>query len=334
MQDVLRPKELKPLGKYFTVVIFFSVLDYIPQCDKLLIKNIYWPYKTQQSDDNGNKIVETMCKIYSEAKSKKYLRLVCINSPKGDLSAEKANIILKYLKSSVEKSRKRSPVDVIFLPKFFVQTGKDAFDIMESLWYLREHAVLISSSSIHATLPSTETIAVKGAIGHYKSEASVLDFVVSYSGKDFKRKTSKQAAGKGGKHVEGEKGKQSTGEDKKGESGRNEPKEAVDNENVENNKTDTEERKVNAKEDTQKSEKEKEKSLDSPKLKSNKEKIIKIDTGIPGKFSAREEEYEWSEINRVQLIAPAAVSGMALTILDCLKRNGVSVTGNHVKPKF
>ena len=259
---------MKTLGKYFTVEIFSSVLDYIPQCDKLLIKNITWPYKTQQSDDNGNKIVETMCKIYSEAKSKKYLRLVCINSPKGDLPAEKANIILKYLKSSVEKSKKRSPVDVIYLPKFFVQTRKDVCDIMESLWYLREHGVLISSSSIHATLPSTETIAVKGAIGHYKSEASVLDFVLSYSGKDFKRKFPKWT-GKSGTF-------------------------------------------------------------------STREEIYEWSdiNRVSETFSTREEEYEWSDINRVQLLAPAAVCGITLNILDCLQRNAVSITGNHVKPKI
>ena len=110
----------------------------------------------------------------------KTLRIICIDAldSNGELSGETANGILKYLKTSLVSSKTRSPFDVIILPKFFLFTGKDAREIMELLWFLRKRVVLISSSSVYATLPSTEVIAVGGSTEMRKAQGSVLDIDV------------------------------------------------------------------------------------------------------------------------------------------------------------
>ena len=134
---------------------------------------------TTESDKIGNKIVEEIYNTYKKFDVTKSLRIICIDAlgSKGELSGEKANEILNLFTSSIKKSGK-SPFDVKILPKFYIHNGKDAPDIMESLWYLRERVVLISSSSLHAKLPSTEIIAVEGATEYHKPLESVLDFVV------------------------------------------------------------------------------------------------------------------------------------------------------------
>ena len=217
-QNVQEPKELKPLGNYFTVVIFSSPLNDTPQHHKLLVENINWSSSTKRSNENGSKIIDSIYKIYSKLnnnKSTKYLRIICINATKGDLPGEKAKDILKYLKSSVNKSVKKSPIDVIISPKFSLQSGENALDIMESLWYLREHTVLISCSSLHSTLPSTEIIAVRGEILTPKTQDSVQDFVVTYGSNDAPTHTKKQALEKCDKEQPGKSDKELPGKSDK-----------------------------------------------------------------------------------------------------------------------
>ena len=150
---------------------------------ELSIENIESTFATTKSDEAGygNKIVKLIYNLYSKTK---FLKVMCIEAhvSKGEISGEKANDILKYLIGRIEqnvKNKTRLPVDVIVLPKFNLHTAEDAREIMESLWYLREHTVLISSSSLHATLPSTEVIAVGGDTERDVEQKSVLDFVVT-----------------------------------------------------------------------------------------------------------------------------------------------------------
>ena len=172
-----------------TVVIFCSerTKDSIkyPECSTQYIK---WPFITTHPHPLEKKIVKRICKTYATLKETKDLRIICIDAmgTKGEISGQTANSILKHLKTSLEKcikSKKKSPFDVVFFPKFFVYSGQDAREIMESLWYLREHAVLISNSSIHAALPTTEVIAVGAAteLQNVQDRFSVLDFLVTNS---------------------------------------------------------------------------------------------------------------------------------------------------------
>ena len=171
-----------------TVVIFFSerTKDSInSNCSTQYIK---WPFITTHPHPLENEIVERICKTYSKLNVTKPLRIICIDAmgTKGEISGQTANSILKHLKTSLEKcikSKKKSPFDVVFFPKFFVYSGQDAFEIMESLWYLREHVVLISNSSIHSALPTTEVIAVGAAMEqqNVQSRFSILDFLVTNS---------------------------------------------------------------------------------------------------------------------------------------------------------
>ena len=295
LQDVQYPKQLKPLKNYFTVVIFSPSLDHtcIPQYSKLLVQNIYWPSSTIKSSKNGSKIVDTIYNTYSKlrtTKCTKYLRIVCICVAKGYLPKELAKDILQYLKSSVNKSENKSPVDVIILPKFS-DTGKDALDIMESLWYLREHAVLISSSSLHATLPSTEIIAVRGARLIPKTQDSVQDFVVTYSKKESATVTEKQETGTGDK-MDPEK-----------------------NDKMDPEKSDKMDPEKSDKMDPEKSDKmdpEKSDKMD-PDKSATSDKII--------------QDSEWADKEQVQSTAQAVVCGITLNILDCLQMSPSSNTG-------
>ena len=171
----------------FTVVIFSSLgEEQLAKYPRLSIERIKWLFITTENDvGNGKKIVEIIYNLYSS--QTKSLRIISIDAlgAEGQLSGENANNILKYLITSIEynaKKKMRPPVDVVILPKFYLHTQKEACEIMESLWYLREHTVLISNSSLHATLPSTEVIAVGGATEQTPAQGSVLDFIVTKSG--------------------------------------------------------------------------------------------------------------------------------------------------------
>ena len=171
--------ELKHFHNSVTVVIFSSPVNVdTSKYPKLSIQNIELSPVKPQSDDVriANKIVDTIYNLYSS--QTKSLKIICIDAvgAKGAFSVKEANESLKYLIKDINPV---ISVDVIILPNFFVDTGQDAHEIMESLWYLREHTVLITNSSLHATLPSTEVIAVGGATAKQKAQASVLDFVVA-----------------------------------------------------------------------------------------------------------------------------------------------------------
>ena len=174
-------KNLKPSKKAATVIIFSSPIkkDSIRNRN-ISVENFSWPLLTTESEKIGNNIVEEIYNTYKKLDVTKSLRIICIDAlgSKGELSGEKANEILTLFTSSIKKSGKSPPFDVIILPKFYMHNGKDAREIMKSLWHLRKYAVLISSSSLHAKLPSTEVIAVEGATEYHKPQESVLDFVV------------------------------------------------------------------------------------------------------------------------------------------------------------
>ena len=172
----------------FTIVIFSAYIKSVPKYPKLSIRNIVWPSVTKQSNDNGRRIVEVIYKTYTEkANTSNALRIVCINAvdTRGEIVNETSAIsILKYIKLCISESTNKSPINVIILPQFLLHTGKDAHEVMRLLWYIREHVVVISSSSLHATLPSTEVIAVGGSTEYHKAQGSVTDIVVTNSGTD------------------------------------------------------------------------------------------------------------------------------------------------------
>ena len=179
------PEMIKPTEHTFTVVIFSSTCTKEPvEKKKFSVENITWPETIKQKKMIGNNIVKNIVDIYSEMLQKS-CRIICIDAfgSEGKVSGEIANSVLKYLKLSMEKYKKRPPIDVIILPTFFLYSGNYAREIMESLWYLRKHAVLISNSSQHATLPNTEVIAVGGDTQQVKANGSILDFVVVSSKK-------------------------------------------------------------------------------------------------------------------------------------------------------
>ena len=288
LQNVPYPKELKPLENYFTVVIFSSPLDHVPQYHKLLVENINRQSSTLKSNENESKIVETICKIYSSKlssnKSTKYLRIVCINASKGDLSGEKTKDILKYLKSSVNKSVKKSPIDVIILPKFSLQSSENALDIMESLWYLREHTVLISSSSLHATLPSTEAIAVRGDKVIPKTQDSVQDFVVTFGSNDAPTHTKKQVLEKCDKEQPGKSDKEQPRKSDKEQPGKSDKELPGKSDKEQPGKSDKEQPGKSDKELPGKSDKEQPGKSDKELPgKSDKEQPGKSDKELPGK---------------------------------------------------
>ena len=188
LQDDLRPEKLLPIKNTFTVVLFSLPFQIAKETrPKLSIRNIKWTLVTKQEHSFGNDITKEIYWLYSKKFNiTKSLRIICIDAlgSKGELSGENANSILKYLKLNLEncmRNQNKSPFDVIILPKFYLYTGEDVREIMESLWYLREHVVLISNSSLHATLPSTEVIAVGAATELQKDGRSVLDFLVTNS---------------------------------------------------------------------------------------------------------------------------------------------------------
>ena len=209
-----QPKLLKPLENHFTIVLVSPPLHNIPKYKMLSVENFDWPISTKKYNENGREIVDTICNIYTSNRnntlSTKKVKIICINVTKDDLSMKQAQNILKYLKTSVEKSEKKSAIDVIILPKISINTSKDASDIMESLWYLRERTVLISSSSLHATLPSTEIIAVRGETIP-KTQDSVQDFVVTCGNKETLPDTGKRAFRKSEKEESGKSDKREPG---------------------------------------------------------------------------------------------------------------------------
>ena len=172
------PEIIKPTEHTFTVVIFSSPTKERVENDNISLQDITWPETPKDQNSTENDIAVHFLYRYSKMLQKS-CRIICIDvfSSRNKLSGDVANSVLKYLKISIEKCDKSRLIDVIILPKFF--SGNYAREIMESLWYLREHVVLISNSSQHATLPNTEVIAVGGGT----ERGSILDFVVVNSDK-------------------------------------------------------------------------------------------------------------------------------------------------------
>ena len=176
----------------YTVVVFSSKIkdSSLPKESKqpefkLYMKYIDWPFGDKYRNQNGKHIVSTIYNTYKiKLKMTKSLRIVCIDAldSKGELSEETAKDILHYLKRNIEQTLKKgsSAVDAIILPKFKPMQSESG-DVIELLWYLRKHAVLITNSSLHVTLPGTEVIAVAAETAQQSRPASVIDFVVTGS---------------------------------------------------------------------------------------------------------------------------------------------------------
>ena len=178
------PDIIKPTEKNFTVVIFSSPTKERVEKTNISLQDITWPETPKDHYWTENDIAGHFVDRYSKMLHKS-CRIICIDafSSGNKLSGDVANSVLKYLKISIQKCDKCRLIDVIILPKFFLYTGNYAREIMESLWYLRKHTVLISNFSQHATLPSTEVIAVAGETEQVKAQGSILDFVVVNSDK-------------------------------------------------------------------------------------------------------------------------------------------------------
>ena len=175
--------KIKLLQKYYTVVLFTAAYTKKPKYKNTLFQNISLPFVSKQSHSDSSKIVETISNTYLKRLNiSKPLRIICIDD-QGKFSEEASNII-NALKTCVETNKNVSPFEVMILPTFTPKSTKDAREIMESLWYLREHTVLISNSSLHAKLPCTEVIAVGGETEYHEAQGGVLDVVVTNSKPD------------------------------------------------------------------------------------------------------------------------------------------------------
>ena len=186
--DFSHPDLIRPAENFYTVVIFTSKIRNSQQ-SKVELQHIDWPSSGKFSNENGALIVSTIYNIYTgQLKLKKPLRIVCIDAldPNGELSSQTAKDILNYLKQNIKDAviKGSSAIDVIILPKF-KPILNDSGDVIESLWYLRKRAVLITNSSLHVTLPGTEIIAVAAETEQQSRPASVIDFVVTGSKKEW-----------------------------------------------------------------------------------------------------------------------------------------------------
>ena len=183
--DHLAP--INPISDTFTVVIFSSPIDDWCEAQGAEVVNILWPSVTRFHNANGTRLASAIFNtLRLQLQIQKNLRIVCIDAldSNGELSGERAKNVLDYLAKSMENTKsnesamKKSVIDVIILPNFNPNVaGPD--EIMNLLWYLKKHAVLISNSSLHSSLPSIETIAVSGATKFHQTPASVIDFVVT-----------------------------------------------------------------------------------------------------------------------------------------------------------
>ena len=172
---------IHPIPDAYTVVIFSSpIKDWFKRLGTV-VHHISWPLVRKYHSENGTRLASTIFNCLTiQLQIRKYLRIVCIDAldSNGELSWETAKDVLHYLANSIKTAQNKSVIDVIILPCFNSKVV-DPDEIMQLLWYLRKHAVLISHSSLHSSLPSTETIAVSGATKTHYTPASVVDFVVT-----------------------------------------------------------------------------------------------------------------------------------------------------------
>ena len=175
------PDFIHPIPDAYTVVIFSSpIKDWFKRLGTR-VHHISWPLVKKYHNENGTRLASTIFNCLTiQLEIKKYLRIVCIDAlnSNGELSGETAKDILHYLANSIKTVQNKSVIDVIILPNFNSKVV-DPDEIMQLLWYLRKRTVLISDSSLHSSLPSTETIAVSGATKFQYTPASVVDFVVT-----------------------------------------------------------------------------------------------------------------------------------------------------------
>ena len=202
---------IHPIPDAYTVVIFSSpIKDWFKRLGTGVL-HISWPLVKKYHNENGTRLASTIFNCLTiQLQIRKYLRIVCIDAldSNGELSWETAKDVLHYLAQSIQNAKsikktnsiekgksigyaelvenielselkkKKSVIDAIILPNFNPKVA-DPDEIMQLLWYLRKHAVLISDSSLHSSLPSTETIAVSGATKIHHTPASVVDFIVT-----------------------------------------------------------------------------------------------------------------------------------------------------------
>ena len=202
---------IHPIPDAYTVVIFSSpIKDWFKRLGTG-VHHISWPLVKKYHNENGTRLAATIFNtLRIQLQIETYLRIVCIDALdfNGELSGETAKNVLVYLAQSIQNAKsikktnsiekgksigntelvenielselkkKKSVYDAIILPNFNPKVA-DPDEIMQLLWYLRKHTVLISDSSLHSSLPSTETIAVSGATKTHHTPASVIDFVVT-----------------------------------------------------------------------------------------------------------------------------------------------------------
>ena len=176
------PDFINPISDAYTVVIFSSpIKDWFKRLGTGVLY-ISWPLVKKYHNENGTLLVSTIFNTLTvQLKSETFLRIVCIDAldPNGELSGGTAKSILDYLTQCIKHSKKnKSAIDVIILPRFS-PTVTDPGEIMQLLWNLKKRTVLISNSSLHSSLPSTETISVTGATILHETPASVIDFLVT-----------------------------------------------------------------------------------------------------------------------------------------------------------
>ena len=181
LQGFDTPDLIHPIPDAYTVVIFSSpIKDWFKRLGTGVL-HISWPSQKKYQNENGTRLASTIfiC-LTLQLQVKKYLRIVCIDAldSNGELSGETAKNVLDYLAKSIKTAQNKSVIDVILLPCFNSKVI-DPGGIMELLWDLRKRTVVISDSSLHSSLPGTETIAVSGATKLQNTPASVVDFVVT-----------------------------------------------------------------------------------------------------------------------------------------------------------
>ena len=172
---------LQRMENSYTVVMFSSPIQNCIPAVQDCIHNISLPKIEGFTNENGAILASTIFNTYSEKlRIEKKLRIVCIDAlnSNGELTENNAKIVLTYLVKQVENTLNNPTIDVIILPKF-KSSEKDSLEIMEALWYLRQHTVLISASCLRASLPCSEVITVSGATKQHKTPASIVDLVVS-----------------------------------------------------------------------------------------------------------------------------------------------------------
>ena len=142
---------LQELENSYTVVLFSSPIQNCIPAGQGCIHNISVPKIkgfTGFTNENGAILASTIFDTYSKKlRIKKKLRIVCIDAlnPNGELTGNDAKSVLTCLVKQVENTLNNPTIDVIILPKF-KSSEKDSLEIMEALWYLRQHTVLISAN--------------------------------------------------------------------------------------------------------------------------------------------------------------------------------------------